>query len=57
MIKQTWLKWVVILVTGAAVYGLTYGASQYAVWSQVFSMLNTVCVLTCGILTGFPKES
>ena len=57
MIKQTWLKWVIILVTGAASYGLTYAAGQFTDWTQVCSLLNTALVLTCGILTGFPKQT
>lgn len=56
MVKQTWLKWVIILFTGAASYGLTYGASQAPQWTQVCSLFNAALVLTCGILTGFPKQ-
>lgn len=53
---KAWAKWVIILGTGAASYGLTYAASQFVQWNQVFSMVNTAVVLACGILTGFPKQ-
>lgn len=56
MIKKVWLKWVIILTTGAATYGMTYAAGQWPEWGQVFSMINPAIVLACGLLTGFPKK-
>lgn len=56
MIKKTWLKVLIICLTGALTYGLTWASSQYIQWSQVMSLVNTALVLTCGILTGFPKQ-
>lgn len=57
MIKKTWLKWVIIVVTGALTYGLTYASSQFIQWNQVFSLVNTALVLTCSLLTGFPPRT
>lgn len=56
MIKNNYVKWGIILFTGAASYGLTYGSSQVPTFTQVFALLNTALVLTCSILTGFPKQ-
>ena len=53
---KTWMKWAVILATGAGAYGLTYASSQYPDWAVIFGSLNTAIVLICGKLTGFPKQ-
>lgn len=56
MIKQTWLRILIVVITGGATYGLTYTSGMYSQWSQVISLVNTALVLTCGILTGFPAK-
>jgi len=56
MIKKTWIKVVIVCFTGGATYGLTFASGMYTDWSQVISLVNTALVLTCGILTGFPKQ-
>ena len=56
MIKNNYVKWAIILFTGAASYGLTYASSQVVQFTQVFALMNTAIVLTCSILTGFPAK-
>ena len=57
MIKSTAVRWAIVLVTGAIVYGTTYGAGLYPDWSQILGGLNVCAVLICAKLTNFPPTT
>jgi hypothetical protein len=55
---KTWVKIVIVCVSGAAVWGLSYCGSIWTTYSIVFSSVASGVGMLCGILTSFsgPKS-
>mgnify|MGYP000903251138 CR=1 FL=1 len=50
---KTWQKILVVALSGAAVWGLSYAGTVWTDYALVFSSFSAGVTSLCGIITGF----
>lgn len=53
---RKWHKIVIVVISGGAVWGLTYGASMFPEYSFVVASFATGITALSSMLTGFPAK-
>lgn len=54
---KTWIKILVVCLSGAAVWGLSYFSSIKPEMAMMLSSVNTAIVAICSFFTGYPGEN
>jgi hypothetical protein len=54
---KTWQKILVVCVSGALVWGLSYAGTVWTTYAMVFSSFSAGVTALCGIVTGFTKTA
>lgn len=51
-----WAKILIVAVSGAVVWALSFLSGQYPNAAMMFASINTAIVAVCSFLTGYPKS-
>lgn len=53
---KTWMKFLIVVVSGGAVWGLSYLASLKPDMAMMLASVNTAIVAVCSYFTGYPTK-
>ena len=53
---KLWQKLIIVVVSGGAVWGLSFLAGQKPEMSMMLASVNTAIVAVCSYLTGYPAK-
>lgn len=54
---KTWVKFVIVCVSGAVVWGLSYASSLHPEMAMMLASINVAVVAVCSYFTGYPAKT